>query len=183
MTWAAPLFVPDALALGLITPLGTSAPSCLRRDSRWTARLAGSINRAPAISVDPPALSTSNLIAAAAFEVSSSFLAATEVSSSFLTPAAVSFFRISLRWSWAVVRVAGYQHLAPSRPGALKVQDGHASGWFCCTAAAEGKHVRASLLGANGCPASSGNVCDGLASIPLSVGLMSKGAVGCNDAV
>src|SRR5712671_3754336 len=61
MTWAAPLFVSDALALGLITPLGTSAPSCLRRDSRWTARLAGSINRAPAISVDPPALSTSNL--------------------------------------------------------------------------------------------------------------------------
>src|SRR5258708_16996216 len=55
----------------------------------------------------------------------------------------------SHRWSWAVARVAAYQHLVPSRPGALKVQDGHAPGRFSPTAEAAGKQVETSRPPAN----------------------------------
>ncbi len=86
----------------------------------------------------------------------------------------------SHRWSWAVARVAAYQHLVPSRPGALKVQDGHAPGRFSRTAEAEGKQVEASRPAAN--DPFSGNIGGGFASIPLSVGFVSNGAVCGNDA-
>src|SRR5262249_49584385 len=70
---------------------------------------------------------------------------------------------ISLRRPLALGRVEAYQHVVPSWPGALKVQDGHPSGWFCSTAEADVKQEASCSLAAGGCFPLSDTVCGGLA--------------------
>src|SRR6266853_6358265 len=82
---------------------------------------------------------------------------------------------ISLRWFLALGRADAYQHMVPSWPVALKVQDGHPPGWCCSTAEGDGKQEASCSLAAESCFPLSDNVCGGLAS----VGSMSKSAVGC----